>query len=553
MFRFKTSAWLLLGLCAAPSLAADPAPRMSPEHLLEHTRVLSSDEFAGRAPGTRGEELSVEYLIKAFKAAGAQPGNPDGSWVQKVPLLGIRSKPTVSFSGCAAALKLSAPDDYVAWTTHAEKQVTVKASDLVFVGYGVVAPEYGWDDYKGVDVRGKTLVMLINDPAIPDPADPTRLDERMFKGRAMTYYGRWTYKFEIAAARGAAGAIIIHETGPAAYPYEVVRNSNSQENITIRSADGNAGDVALRSWLREDKARALLGACGQDFDALKAAAIRPDFHPVPLAAQLDARIATTQRSIDSRNVVARIEGADPAHRDETLIYSAHWDHFGTQVEGGKTTIYHGALDNASAVATLVELARMFSTEKASLKRSVLFLAPTAEETGLLGSRWYAEHPLYPLAKTVADLNMDMVNAWGRSSDFELTGMGQTTLDDLFAREAAVQGRIVVPEAKPENGMYFRSDHLEFVRRGVPAMLSSGGRTLIGKSAAEATRLRDDFTAHRYHKSEDRVLPEWDLSGAAEDGELYYRVGRAIVRDLENADFSRDSEFRAARARLLSGS
>lgn len=542
---------LLASLFAAPALAAAPVS-ISPERLLEHTRALSADSFEGRAPGTRGEALSIAYLTHAFKAAGAQPGNPDGSWVQRVPMQGIRSTPSLAFGGCAAPLAFSVPDDIVAWTTRAKPKLTLKASDLVFVGYGVVAPEYGWDDYKGVDVRGKVLVMLINDPAIPDPKDPAKLDERMFKGRAMTYYGRWTYKFEIAAAKGAAGAIIIHETGPAAYPYDVVRNSNSEENITLRSPDGNANDVALRSWMREGKARELLGACGQDFDALKAAAIRPDFRPVPLAARLSATITTKLRTISSQNFVARIEGSDPAHRDETVVYSAHWDHLGKKVDKGRTTIYHGALDNASAVATLIELARKFSAERADLKRSLLFFAPTGEETGLLGSRWYGEHPLYPLAKTVADLNMDIVNPWGRTSDFEMTGKGQTTLDDLFAREAATQGRVIVPEAKPENGMYFRSDHFEFVRRGVPAMLSSGGQTLIGSSIEESRQRRADYTAHRYHKQDDVVLPQWDLSGAAEDGELYYRVGRALARDLENVDFKEGSEFRAARARLLSG-
>jgi len=551
VFCFKTSVLFVFAVAALPCLAVPTdIPRMSPERMLEHIRTLSSDEYEGRAPGTRGEELSVDYLIHAFKDAGAQPGNPDGSWVQKVPLIGIRSTPHISFDGCAENLKLSVPDDYVAWTTRAQKRVGIKASDLVFVGYGVVAPEYGWDDYKGLDVRGKILVMLINDPAIPDSQDPTRLDERLFKGRAMTYYGRWTYKFEIAAEKGAAGAIIIHETGPAAYPYDVVRNSNSQENISIRSANGNTADIALRSWMREEAARALLGQCGQNFDALKAAAIRPDFRPVPLATRLEGSIDTSLRQFDSHNVVAKIEAATPEHRDETVIYTAHWDHLGKEIEGGKTTIYHGALDNASAVATVIELARMFSTEKASLKRSVVFLATTGEESGLLGASYYAAHPIYSLAKTVANLNMDGANPWGKTSDFELVGMGQTTLDELFAQHAAAQGRTVVAEARPEHGMYFRSDHFEFVRKGVPAMLSGGGHSLRGKTAEETAQLRADYLTHRYHKAEDQIQPEWDLRGAAEDGELYYRVGRSLARDLETVDFKPTSEFRQQRQRLL---
>jgi len=262
-------------------MAETAADVISPTRILDHIKVLSSDEFEGRGPGTLGEEKTVAYLIEQFKAAGATPGHPNGDWVQNVPLVGIRSTPSWGFEGCASALKLNAPDEYVAWTTQVKPQVEIKASDLVFVGYGVVAPEYGWDDYKGLDVKGKTLVMLINDPAIADPKDASKLDgqldKNMFKGRAMTYYGRWTYKYEIAAAKGAVGAIIIHETGPAAYPYDVVRNNGVGENMTLKPTDGNAGDVPMRSWIREDKARELLKACGQDFDALKSASLSKDF------------------------------------------------------------------------------------------------------------------------------------------------------------------------------------------------------------------------------------------------------------------------------------
>jgi len=330
-----------------------------------------------------------------------------------------------------------------------------------------------------------------------------------------------------------------------------VQNSNTQEHLTLASSDGNAGDVALRGWLREDTARALMKQCGLDFDTLKRSALKRDFQPVALDARLDATLTNRLRHFESRNVVARIPGSDPAHAHETVVYSAHWDHLGTEKVQGKTHIYHGALDNASGVATLIELARKFASERGQLKRSILFLSATGEEKGLLGARYYAEHPLYPLRDTIADLNLDGVNPWGRTSDFELIGMGQTTLDDSFAREAARQGRHVVAESRPDYGYFYRSDHLEFVRKGVPAMHSGGGRSLLGKSAEASEALRAAYTQSHYHKPEDRILPGWNLSGASEDAALYYAVGRALAHDLEGADFKPGSEFVAARQSLLS--
>src|SRR5438874_1888421 len=357
--------------------------------LLKHIKVLASDEFEGRAPGSKGEELSVKYISEQFKALGLKPGNPNGTYTQEVPLAGITSAPTASFTVGGKTMELKFPDDYVATSARLQEEVKAENTDVVFVGYGVVAPEYGWDDYKDVDVRGKTILMLINDPAIPDPTDPTKLDEKMFKGRAMTYYGRWTYKYEIAAQKGAAAAVIIHETEPAAYPYSVVMSSWAKENFEIDAADKNGGAVQVRSWITLDVAKKLLADCGQDFDALKKAAITKEFRPVALNATANFDLKQTIRPFKSRNVVGKLEGSDPKLKDEWVLYTAHWDHLGKHDELPGDKIFNGAADNASGVGGLLELATAYLKLKPAPKRSVLFVATTAEEAGLLGARFYA--------------------------------------------------------------------------------------------------------------------------------------------------------------------
>ncbi len=544
--RNLTAGALLLTMLM-PIAQADVIDR---DKLFGHIKELSSDAFEGRGPGSIGEDRTVAYLTEQFAKAGATPGNPDGSWVQNVPLVGIRTAPSVRLDGCAANLSLSAPDDYVAWTTQVKDEVSIKASDLVFVGYGVVAPEYGWDDFKGVDVKGKTLVMLINDPAIADARDPAKLDDKMFKGKAMTYYGRWTYKYEIAAAKGAAGAIIVHETIPASYPYDVVRNNGVSENMTLKAKDGNAGQVPVRSWIREEKARALMSACGQDFDALKAAALKKDFKPVALNTRIDATLKNTLREIQSRNVVARIEGSDPKHKHEHVVYTGHWDHLGKTEENGKVKIFNGAVDNASGIASMIEIARQFASEKTSLKRSVLFIAVTAEEKGLLGAQYYADKPLWPLKSSVANLNIDALQPWGKTRDIQVIGSGQTTIEDLVAANAKVQGRVVVADDKPESGGYFRSDHFAFVQKGVPALFLKGGVEVNGKPEGYGREKSKEYGSHDYHKDSDEIKPDWDVSGFAQDAELYYLIGRDLARDMKNVDFRDGSEFKAVRKQLL---
>ncbi|GAB3258994.1 M28 family peptidase [Chitinimonas naiadis] len=535
---------------ALPGQAAEEIIR--PSALLAHTQVLSSDAFEGRGPGSAGEAKTVEYLIQQFKALGLKGGNPDGSYTQSVPLVGISTKPSLSFGGCAARLKLDAPFDYVAFTTQAKEKISTKASELVFVGYGVVAPEYGWDDYKGVDVRGKTIVMLINDPQVPDPTDPSKLDDSKFKGRTMSYYGRWTYKYEIAAQKGAAAAIIVHETLPAAYPYIVVVNSNSRENFAIRTADGHAGDVPVRSWIRQDRAESLFKSCGQDFAKLKAAAIRPDFKPVKLRGTASFKLEQTLRDVASTNVVAKIDGRDPAGKDEWLMYSAHWDHLGKR----GNDIYHGAADNAIGTAALLELARAYQdAAKAGQppRRSVLFLATTAEESGLLGAAYYAAQPLYPLGKTVANINIDGVNTVGKTRDFVIVGAGQSSMEALARDAATAQGRVITPESKPENGGYFRADHFEFVKVGIPALYAGGGNEVLGQPEGYGLKKLVEYIANDYHKPSDVVKPDWDLSGGAQDIELLYNVGRRLADGKEYPAFYADSEFKARQDALRAAS
>ena len=520
------------------------------EDIMRHTRVLSSDEYEGRGPGTRGEELTVNYLTEQFKKMGLKPGNPDGTYVQNVPLAGFTARPTASFSAGGKNIELKNLDDYVAVSRRYVPEVKVENSDIVFVGYGVVAPEYGWDDYKGLDVRGKTIVMLINDPAVPDPADASKLDERMFKGKAMTYYGRWTYKYEIASEKGAAAAIIVHETGPAGYPYEVVRGSWGRENFDIVRPDKNAGRVGVESWITLDRAKELFAASGQDFDALKRAAVRKDFKPVALGAKANFTVRNTLRQIDSRNVIARLDGSDPKLKNEYVVYTAHWDHLGRDEKLQGDQIYNGALDNASGTATLLEIAEAFTKMRPAPKRSIIFLAVTAEEKGLLGAKHYATNPLYPLERTVANINMDGANQWGRTKDIVIVGSGNSTMDDLTREAAAAQGRTVSPDPEPEKGFFYRSDQFEFAKQGVPVLYTDTGVEYVGKPAGYGEKKRDEYTNNDYHKPSDEIKPDWDLAGAVEDAQLMVAIGHRVAQGARWPEWKPGSEFKAKREEML---
>lgn len=543
---------LFAAACAgSPDSGTDAAEAgITAEGLAAHISVLASDAFEGRAPGTAGEDSTVRYLTDTFKAMGLAPGNPDGTYEQVVDMIGFTATPAVSVTSGGRPVSLAFPGDVVVASRRNVERVEVPSSEIVFVGYGVVAPEYGWDDYKDVDVRGKTILMLVNDPAVADPADPAALDSTMFRGKAMTYYGRWTYKYEIATEKGAAAAIIIHEEGPAGYPWAVVQGSWGRENLDIRRADLNMGRVAVEGWISLDKAKALLSASGQDFDALKRAAVTRDFRPVALNATASFSVRNTLRDIRSKNVIAKLEGSDPALRDEYVVYTAHWDHLGRDTTAAGDQIFNGALDNASGTAQLLELARAFKALPTPPQRTILFLAVTAEETGLLGAKYYAENPLYPLEKTLANINMDGFNQWGRTSDLVVVGHGNSTLDDVLARVAT--GRTLVPDPESEKGYFYRSDHFEFAKKGVPALYVDSGTEYLGKPAGYGQQKREEYVARDYHKPSDEVKADWDLSGGVEDARVLFRVGLAVAAESTWPQWKPGTEFKAVREAMLAG-
>jgi Zn-dependent M28 family amino/carboxypeptidase len=491
----RIARWLVAILCfsatlllAVDELALRLQPALdaiTPDGLLAHIKILAADEFEGRAPGTKGEELSIEYIADQFQRVGLKPGNPNETYTHEVPLAGIKSDPKMSFTIGDKTIDLKYADDFIASSARLQPEIKIDNSDVLFVGYGIVAPEYGWDDYKDVDVHGKTLLMLIGDPPIPDPKDPSKLDGKMFKGKAMTYYGRWTYKYEIAAKKCAAAAVIIHETGPAGYPYSVVKTSWGKENFEIDSPNKNMDAVKARSWITLDTAKK---------------------------------------------------------------YTAHWDHLGRDPNLQGDQIFNGAIDNASGVASLIQLAAAFMKLNPPSKCSVLFMATTAEEAGLLGAKFYAEHPLYPLEKTLADINIDTVNPWGKTRDIEDLSDNNSTLDDLLAAAAKRNGRVMTPNSQPEKGGFYRADHFEFAKRGVPALYTGGGKDFIGKPAGFGQQKKDDYNEHHYHQVSDEVDPNWDLAGAVQDVDLYSRsVTRwRTARNLQNGNPERNSRPNAIR-------
>ena len=528
-----------------------PPAQIDAGRILDRIKALSADEYEGRAPGTKGEDLTVKYLEDEFRKLGLQPGNTDGTYTQKVPLVGItatNSQPlTVTKGTQKQTFKWS--DDVVAWTKRVGDGAAIQGSEMIFAGYGVHAPEFNWDDFKGVDVKGKTIVVLVNDPQVPDAADAAKLDAKTFNGNAMTYYGRWTYKFEEGARRGAAGVLIVHETGPAGYPFSVVQG-NLREKFDLVTPDKNMGRAAIEGWITLDAARKILQMGGQDFDALKKQALTREFRPVPLGVQASLGVRNTLRTLDSRNVVAKVEGSDPALRDEYVVYTAHWDHLGVGAPVNGDTIYNGALDNASGVSQLLEIAGAFANAQPKPKRSILFLMVTAEEQGLLGSQYYSVSPIYPLAKTAANINIDGVNQWGRTKDITVVGMGASDLDDYLRDAATAQGRTLRPDPEPEKGFYYRSDHFNFAKQGVPALYTDTGVEFVGKPAEYSKQKRDEYTEKDYHAPSDEVKPDWDLSGAIEDGQLLYAVGYRVANADKLPEWKPGNEFRAKREQML---
>jgi Zn-dependent M28 family amino/carboxypeptidase len=547
----ESIAVLLLALSPAPVVGDDDlraaAASLRAQDVLADIKVLASDAFEGRGPATDGEEKTVAYLIDRFKAMGLKPGNPNGHFVQDVPLVGFQATST---SGAIRAgsteIDLKTQDDWVAVSRRfSAREVKVEGSDVVFVGYGVVAPEYGWDDYKDVDVRGKKIVMLINDPAVPDPANTDQLDPAVFKGRAMTYYGRWTYKYEEAARQGAAGMLIIHETAPASYGWATVANSNTNTQFDVVRDHPATVHTPVEAWIQRDVAVDLFKAAGLDFEALKKQAQTREFKPVVLKGEtFSANYKIDSKVITSHNIVGRIEGSK--RPDETVIYSAHWDHLGVgapDATGDK--IYNGAVDNATGTAALIELARAFASQPKP-ERSVVFLNVTAEEKGLLGSEYYATKPLYPLAKTVADINMDALDPHGPARNFTISGSAKLDLLDELTDTAKKSNLTYEADPKPEAGHFFRSDHFSFAKRGVPAVSFGSGNDWVDGGLAAGKAAEDEYVAKHYHQPSDEWQASWTFTGMARDLQILYTLGSDLANSDTWPNWSKDSEFRATR-------
>ncbi|WP_295993805.1 M28 family metallopeptidase [Rugamonas sp.] len=545
--RAAALAWMAAAAHAAPAPPHAPTPPLDPARIAQHVMTLASDAFQGRAPATDGEQKTIAYLSARFGALGLQPGGDvvDNArlWTQQVALTQF------DFDG-PPMLSVSSGDRATPWQQGVQialrppqtgaAHVMLKDAPLVFAGYGIRSPERGWDDFKGLDLHGKIALVLINDPGFENGAGE-------FGGTAMSYYGRWTYKYEEAARRGAAGLIIIHETAPASYGWQTVKNSNTGAMLDIVRDDPAGAHVPLEAWIQRDSAVQLMRAAGLDFEALKKAAQRRDFAPVPLdgvTLSLDCTVRSS--AVLSHNIVAVRPGVSAA--EESVLYAAHWDHLGIGAPDAKgERIYNGALDNAAGVALMLEMARRFSAMPQP-RRSVIFLSATAEESGLLGSEYYAAHPRYALARTAAVINLDTASNTGRASDFSTAGERVVSLQDDLAALGRQRQRRLVADPQPAAGLFFRSDQLPFARHGVPAIFFLPGTDLLQGGTARGNTLLADYFQHRYHQPGDKYTPDWDLRGAADDGALLFDLGYALANSRAWPQWQPRSEFRAERDR-----
>jgi Zn-dependent M28 family amino/carboxypeptidase len=550
--RIRASSLLAISFCLAalPAFARYPdhpntTPDINAVDLAARDKAIADDAFEGRGPGTKNGEAAADWIAAEMKRIGLKPGN-HGSYFQDVPSVSITldaAKSSFAFNTHEGALNPKFPDEAVYWTPQfAGDTVKVAAAPLVFVGYGVVAPEYHWNDYAGVDVKGKTVVILINDPGNED-ANP---DPNFFKGKAMTYYGRWTYKFEEAARHGAAAAIIVHETTPAAYGYQVVRNSNSGAKSWLDNPDKNAGMVPIEGWISLDTAKDLFKRAGLDYAAEKAAANKPGFKGVPMQGEaLTAEAHSTVSHSKTRNIVGVIPGSK--HPDDYLLYTAHWDHLGIKPDvAGPDKIYNGAIDNGMGVSSILELGEAFVHDKPPLKRSIAIICWTLEEQGLLGSEYFGKHPLWPLSHIVGGVNLDANLAVGPAHDMVLVGSGASELEDILAGVLKTQNRVISPDPQPEKGSFYRSDHISLAKVGVPMLDPDGGFDLDvgGKAAGKAAR--DDYLLHHYHQPSDEFDPKWDLSGPIQDLQALYLFGETLANSDAWPDWYKGNEFRAIR-------
>jgi Zn-dependent M28 family amino/carboxypeptidase len=520
-------------------------PPISLATLTTATQILSSDAFEGRAPTTAGEEKSVRFIAEQFEKAGLQPGNK-GGWFQNVPLVETTATPgALTISGGNAPIALTHRSDFVANSYQVQPKVDLQNSEMVFVGYGINAPERGWNDYAGVDVRGKTVVILVNDPDWQN----SNL-EGPFNGKAMTYYGRWTYKYEEAARQGAAGALIVHDTDPAAYGWNVVQSSWTGPQYNMDDPSGRMDQSKVIGWLTNDAARRVFAASGQDLAALSAAAKRQGFKAVPLKTRASLTLTNQIKRQASRNVIGVLPGAK--RPNEYVIYTAHWDHLGRcDADATGDNICNGALDNATGTAALIALAQAHA-KRGNPDRSIIFLAVTGEESGLLGSKYYAENPVYPLAQTVGGLNMDGLNVTGNTRDFIVMGKGKSELEDYMLRATNRFGLEVKNEPTPQAGYYYRSDHFSLARQGVPMLYAEGGEDLVNGGTAAGAAASEDYRRNRYHQPSDEYDTRWNWDGAIRDLQIYWLIGRELAMSNAWPNWRQGDEFRAVRDRSRAG-
>ncbi len=519
--------------CASPRGEIEPFG----QNIVQDIETLASDEFQGRAPASPGGIKAVEYIENRFNEIGLKPAN-DNSFRQPVPLMEVTGSnfSDLVISGQGSEISLKYLDDMVVGTYRLQESVSLDNSELVFAGYGIVAPEYEWNDYEGLDVEGKTVVLLVNDPGFATG------DESMFTGNAMTYYGRWTYKFEEAARQGAAGALIIHQTEPASYGWDVVRNSWSGTQYGVVS-EGETERLLAEGWIHLDPAKEIFEMAGIDFDEALARAHQPGFKPQSMGLTASTSFNNEFSFSDCNNVIGYIEGT--TYPEETVIYMGHWDHLGMVETDTGTDIYNGAVDNATGVAGLMAIAERFMSESEKPERSIVFMAVTAEESGLLGSKYYSENPLFPIATTVAGINMDALNVYGPTNDIVAVGYGFSELDEYMKRHAAQQDREVKPNPYPERGYYYRSDHFNMAKQGVPMIYANGGSDFIGKDQEYADMVAKDY-ADRYHQPSDVVHDLWDYDGIHQDLWLFYYIGKDLANNDDFPNWAPESEFRAAR-------
>lgn len=508
-----------------------------------HTRFLASDLLGGRAPASEGDRLSQEYLATEMQALGLKPAAPEGGYIQKVPLVGITGKApdSLAIAGTGKSLDLKYRDDFIAFSGVLRPQVSIENAEVVFVGYGIVAPEYDWNDYKDADLKGKVLLVMNNDPED---------DPKLFAGKTRLWYGRWDYKYMMAAKQGAVGAIIIHTDHSAGYPWQVVQSSWSGERFEL-PYEGEPR-VQVKAWATEDSCRKIAALGGQDLDRLRASAEKRDFRPVPLGVRLSLSLNNVIRQVQSANVLGELPGSDPTLSREVVLYTAHYDHFGTKsgAKPGEDNIYNGARDNASGVAAMLAIARAYSRLPKAPRRSIVFASVTAEEQGLLGSAYLAKHPPVPPARMAADINIDELNIWGKTKDLVMVGLGKSSLDTWIHELAAMQGRVIKPDAFPDKGHFYRSDQFNLAKVGVPSAYFGSGMDFVGRPAGWGEETINKWEATDYHQPSDEYRESWDLSGAEEDVRFFFYLGVKVANADSMPRWNKGDEFEAARLKAL---